>query len=220
MMITPKGLLQSVEMLTSCMYIHGKDINKEQRKIISAAMAKENTKLDDFLAAFPLEMDTGKAISLFSGVLGKNRIDEEVVLLFFGGPPHINYALGEIRLNGLTGKIADTFLIFHVPLAVTITDTTDSIWGTYKNGKAEISVRNIINLADEFKLFRNIRLKKGQKILVHYGAIVGTNIDPEIWDKITGLQQRNAAFMRACGNIKVINCREFAEITRKIYKSF
>jgi hypothetical protein len=219
MIITPKGLLQSVEVLTSCMYIHGKNINDEQRKIISAAIAKENTSLNDFLAAFPIEMDTGKAIASFSQILGKGKIDEEVVQLFFGGLPHIDYALKEIELNGPPVQIIDTFLIFHVGLPVVITDVYGSISGKYENDKIKIRVKNIVNLADKFNLFRDINLEVGKKVLIHYGAIVSTTINEENWDTILAFQKKNPIFKRACENTKIIDCEKFVEITRRIYKS-
>jgi len=216
MKILAEGLLRTAGMMSSCIYLHKKEPEDKQKKLIIRARLKENIMFDEFLNAFPLEMNTGEKIKKFAASLKKVAIDEEVVDLFFGGDPHIEYAIKECE-NLLQGDLGSLFVVFHVELPVEITETEGSLKGVYRNGSVEIFFDNLISLAEEFAIFRNMTVEKGSRVLVHYGSIVAVNIDKKTEKKILKIQRKNKAFAKALKDVKRIDCRKLAEIVQRIY---
>lgn len=217
MRILADGLLRTAGVMSSCIYLHNKKPEDKQKSIINRARLKENVMFDEFLEAFPLEMNTGEEIKRFAASLKKEAIDEETVDIFFGGDPHIKYAIKECEENLLQGELADLFLVFHVGLIVEITKTEGSLAGVYRNGPIEIFFDNLISLAEEFPIFRNTIVEKGSRAFIHYGSIVAVNLDKKTEKNILQIQLKNKDFAKALNNVKRIDCRKLVELVRRIY---
>ncbi|MFA4817567.1 MAG: hypothetical protein WC608_02450 [Parcubacteria group bacterium] len=217
MKILADGLLRTAGMMSSCIYLHNKKPEDKQKKLIIRARLKENVRFDEFLDAFPLEMNTGEEIKRFAASLKKEAIDEETINLFFGGDPHIEYAIRECEENLLQGDLRSLFIVFHVELPIEITETEGSLKGVYKNDPVEIFFDNLISLTEEFAIFRNMAVKKGSRVLVHYGSIVATDIDKKTEKRILKIQRENEVFAKALKDVKRMDCRRLAEIVQKIY---
>lgn len=198
MKLTQNGLALLAGIVRSCMAKRAEEVNCQQ---LAFSVNPKMVSMEKFRQVFPLELETAERLILFSRNLKKENIDEEAVALFFGGEDHINYALKDIRDQGLRNGMAKIFLIFHMMLPVKITrEKNNSYTGLYVNQGIVIVFKNLqlIPCGDE-------QFEVGQSMFIHYGYIVRL-ANKKLCQAVLDEQSDNTRFIDACMRTYTIDC--------------
>lgn len=187
--------------LGTCMFEKGDMFSREQKEYLDDISPETN--VEDFSKIFPLEGETSDKLVSLAFSMGKNVVDAQVILTFFGGDLHIDHAREDVAENGLTGTLADIFLFFHVVIPVRISKNGSSIDGIYKNGDLAVKLGDLNVMETLGKNFEGENISA----FVHYGTVfdaVERNSQEE--KMLLDSQAASDFFIKTCSRLKTLDC--------------
>ncbi|HPN96472.1 MAG TPA: hypothetical protein PLK35_01775 [Candidatus Moranbacteria bacterium] len=213
MFINPKAISKLSGIIFSCILKKDGRIDPGKIKFIKNAKNEGGIDFREFVKKIPLLEETCQELEFFSkDVLGKKEIDSEAVCAFFGGNPHLDYSIKNIKENGLGGDFFHLFLISHILLPVKVTKKGEAIFGEYVNGDLRVRFENL-NLAKN-----HFKVHDGQIVLVHYGFIVADSISLSNTEMLLEIQRQREEFVKACQAINNVDCKKLLQFFRLISK--
>lgn len=206
MLITKNAALVFSRIVVSCLPLKDELFGKEQQGLIKDLKSEDKIDLKEFAKVFLLEKETYQDIVKFAKSLGKNLVDRDMVLEFFGGRPHLQKIVRQIR-NQIHGKkLAQQFLFAHILIPVEIVSAGEKLSGIYRNGNSEFSVKNLVPFPED------AAMSVGQKVLVHYAAVITTEFDRATEEKILKDQANQEEFISACEHLGEIDYSKFMNL--------
>lgn len=166
-----------------------------------------------------LEPQTFEKIQEFVRVSGKEIIDTNLIIQFFGGRLHLKKIIDQLKAE----KVNDDFFLktvfahIGIPLEVTV-QNGKTAEGIYRNGKLEVPIKNLVIFPGDF-------VKLGDIVVAHYALIISTSISRDAKTKILFAQRKNFGFALACcylqkqGGLDYAEFLNLSEVTSDIIKN-
>jgi hypothetical protein len=159
--------------------------------------------LEDFLGHSPLETGIVAQLIAFAKTLGKDRIDLEAVILFFGGEEYSKRVRTDIQAKGIKNGMSKALWIFHMLMPVEIAGGSRGLYrGSYLNNGHVVIFKNIRSI-----LCDKNPIELGQMVFVHQGYIVKKAI--KFYNSILKAQHDIEGFVDAWMGAKEIDCDKF-----------
>lgn len=152
-----------------------------------------------------LEPVTFEKIQKFVRVCGKEIIDTDLIIQFFGGRLHLKKIIDQLKAE----KVNDDFFLktvfahIGVPLKITV-QNGKTAEGIYRNGKLEVPIKNLVIFPGDF-------VNLGDIVVAHYALIISTSISRDAKTKILAAQGRNFGFTLACCYLRKQGGLNYAE---------
>jgi hypothetical protein len=141
----------------------------------------------------------GKKVFLYDDIvdyassLGKDRIDEDLIISYFGGKRHIDKILKDLESIKMDASGKDMYLFHHLLKRVVFIVHEGIISGVYHNGASIIKIDNLIPFKNE-----QDKITSGDEGLIHFSLIIASQIScPEAVKEILLEQRSNPVFRRA-----------------------
>lgn len=209
--LTADGLMAMARIFVSCRPIMGDILTFNQAFLIKQALAKKDVALSDFKRGLKAEDDTYDKIADFADGLGTHRITEDVVYRFFGGQPHFQKILGQIKERRLKRPFADQIFVAHILLPVLITGAHKREEGLvsalYQNGDFELSLRSLVPAS-------GVEVRPGTMALAHYATVIDAHPDPVLIQDLLRIQAEETEFLSACRRTVYIDYLNFWNLSR------
>lgn len=192
----------------SCRTFKEKKI-KNLKYLVECAKSGDSLDFDEFISKLPEKSDMYVLIKGATTLLGKEEIDRQTLLNFFGGRWHVEHVLDQIRFEHVAKKegqeFADKLLFAHLLTPVVLDDVrAGHIAASYHNKDVTVKLQNLI-----VHPWVKKALVPGKMVLVHYAVIVDANPSLEEIKFLLEEQSARSDFMDVIGLIKKIDFEKF-----------
>jgi hypothetical protein len=177
-------------------------IGKEKRRkneehLFFSMENKVDVEFNEFKKGLADGTEMYDSIAKFAISRGKDKIDKEVVLAYFGNSDHIKKTVSELTEDNveLDSIFALHTLFIHLVTPVQITEVNESgnsFSGKYENGTNEIEVRDVLFLSRDKHL-----IEKGNKVFTHFLLFVAKCDNERLENELLDSQVSDANFMKA-----------------------
>lgn len=195
MRITKNAAIILARTIISCLPLKENVFGQKERDFLDRVRASKEMLFEEFAQRFSLEKSTYRSIVDFAQAHKDRLINETLLVDFFGGFPHFEKIVGQIKEqipNFDSSDYAKKILFAHMLLPIEIVSVGEEFSGIYKNRDIIIPVKNFVLLSDDAKV------KVGQEVLVHYASIIATKFDERAKKRILEVQYANDDFRKSC----------------------
>lgn len=205
--ITKEAIRALVFIVVSCEPLCG--LKKRGNEEYLVRRLKEDRDIDwsDFLSGFPEDSsDPYQKIPDFARRLGKTEVDAETIFRFFGGRDHVAKVSDDIRKAGAEPRRM-VVLFYHLVTPITIESVEGegrSFSGTYENAGKLIAVKGLIASRAV-----SPRIKAGDRVLIHYASIVGTDPGKELMEHLLEEQRQIPEISEVIGALDEVDFGQF-----------
>ncbi|HEX8974704.1 MAG TPA: hypothetical protein VF817_04435 [Patescibacteria group bacterium] len=230
MKITHDGLVMLARVFISCNPIHGgveeelqgetfneQGLSQNQQYLVDSANSGQDFEFDAYVAGLPNKASTHKyvKIRIWAEKNGREAIDEDVVLRFFGGREHVAKASNDIKVAKVGNEFGQRILFAHLVMPVRITEVHGEFFaGEYKNGDMVVGVKGLVPLLRYITRSENIQLKVGDVVLTHYASIISEKVSPDIEDYLLREQAASPEYVSACEYVQELDFEKFWNLSK------
>lgn len=230
MRITNDGLKMLARVFISCNPIHNstteelkgefvnaQGLSENQLYLIDSAKSGKVFDYEGYVSGLPNSNSLPKyeKIKVFAERMGRDVIDEKVVLMFFGGIDHINKALADNRDFKINHDFGMILLFIHLVTPVKIAGIVDDFYeGTYVNAGCEVRIKGLVPLLNNIPSIDNIEIKIGDVVLTHYASIISPNVSEEMKEYLLGQQRESEQYMQACKEVAEMDFNRFWNLSK------
>lgn len=175
MKITKEALSALLRIVVGCKPPMGKEKRRQNEShLVECSRKKNDIEFDFFKSGLADGSEMYDKIASLALSMGKEDIDLEVVIVYFGGREHITKTISELHEANVNSNsvffLQTLFSHLLTPVKIIKLDLKEGFFdGVYVNGKCNVEVKNIMFFSEDEK-----EIFIGNEVLIHFPLYVSS----------------------------------------------